>query len=76
MRRLAREAGMCISLGGGEAGATLTLPPPSLLSLVRETAYDVAALRQAEPSRMAANTTAVSSTDFHRITGLPIFAAE
>jgi GNAT superfamily N-acetyltransferase len=36
IRKLAREAGMRIDLGGGEAEARLTLPPPSLLSLARE----------------------------------------
>jgi GNAT superfamily N-acetyltransferase len=45
MRTLAREAGMRIDLGGGEAEGRLTLPPASLLSLAREMAYDAAALR-------------------------------
>ena len=48
IRKLAREAGMRIDLGGGEAEARLTLPPPSLLSLAREMAYDAAALRHAQ----------------------------
>ncbi|MFO1129191.1 MAG: GNAT family N-acetyltransferase [Rhodospirillales bacterium] len=47
VRRLARRLGMRIELDSGNAEARMTLPPPSHLSLLREMAYDIAALRHA-----------------------------
>jgi RimJ/RimL family protein N-acetyltransferase len=47
VRKLAHKLGMRSELDSGEADAKLMLPPPTHLSLVREMAYDVAALRHA-----------------------------
>jgi hypothetical protein len=47
IRKLARKLGMRSELDSGEAEARLMLPPPTHLSVLREMAFDVAALHHA-----------------------------